>query len=172
MVRIGCQAEQLRVPFADANLFTIPKDKQNKELMPSLLALSDVMGTGHHAAVSAGVAKDSIVAIVGDGAVGLCAVLASKRLGAKRIILMSRHEDRQKTGRQFGATDVISERGETGIEKVKKLTEGIGADCVLECVGGKDARAMSMGLVRAGGIIGCVGIPEDVPDIKASDIDI
>jgi threonine dehydrogenase-like Zn-dependent dehydrogenase len=165
----GCQAEQLRVPFADANLFTIPKGTDEK-LMPSLLALSDVMGTGHHAAISAGVTKGSVVAVVGDGAVGLCAVLASKRLGASKIILMSRHTDRQKIGKQFGATDIIAERGEEGIQKVKDMTETIGADCVLECVGGKDARVMAMGMVRAGGRIGCVGVPHDVPDIPAGDI--
>lgn len=165
----GCQAEQLRVPFADANLFIIPKETDEK-LMPALLTLSDVMGTGHHAAVAAGVTKGSVVAVVGDGAVGLCAVLASKRLGASKIILMSRHEDRQKIGKQLGATTTIAERGQEGIEKVKSLTEGIGADCVLECVGGKEAREMAMGMVRAGGRIGCVGIPHDVPPIPAGDI--
>lgn len=166
----GCQGEKLRVPFADANLFSIPKEKQKEELMPSLLTLSDVMGTGHHAAVTGGVTKDSVVAIIGDGAVGLCAVLASKRLGAKRIILMSRNKARQDVGRQFGATDIIPERGEEGIEKVKEHTETIGADCVLECVGTNDARAMAMGMVRPGGRVGCVGLPENVPDIKAEDI--
>jgi threonine dehydrogenase-like Zn-dependent dehydrogenase len=165
----GCQAEMLRVPFADANLFTIPKDT-NDHLMPAILALSDVMGTGHHAAVSAGVVRDSIVAVIGDGAVGLCAVLASKRLGATKIILMSRHEKNATVGRKFGATDIIAERGEEGVEKVKKLSEGIGADCVLECVGGKEAREMAMMMVRDGGKIGCVGIPHDVPDISAMDI--
>ncbi len=164
----GCQAEKLRVPFADANLFTFPK-KTNKKLIPAILALSDVMGTGHHAAVSAGVSKGKTVAVVGDGAVGLCGVLASKRLGAKKIILMSRHKDRQKVGKLFGATDIVALRGQEGIDKVKELTE-VGADCVLECVGGKDARSMAMGMVRPGGRIGCVGIPEDVPDIKVNDI--
>ncbi len=165
----GCQAEQLRVPFADANLFTIPQETDEK-LMPAILALSDVMGTGHHAAIAAGVTKGSVVAVVGDGAVGLCAVLASKRLGASKIILMSRHEKNAAVGRQFGATDIIAERGEEGIAKVKALSEGIGADCVLDCVGGNDARAMAMGMVRAGGCIGCVGIPHDVAPIPAGDI--
>lgn len=165
----GCQAEQLRVPFADANLFPFPKNTDEK-LMPAILTLSDVMGTGHHAAVSAGVTKDSFVAVIGDGAVGLCAVLASKRLGAKKIILMSRHEDRQRVGKQFGATDCIAERGQEGIEKVKALTETVGADCVLECVGGKEAREMAMDMVRPGGRIGCVGIPHNVADIPAGDI--
>lgn len=166
----GCQAEMLRVPFADGSLFTIPKDKQKEELMPTLLTLSDVMGTGHHAAVSAGVASDSVVAVVGDGAVGLCAVLASNRLGAKKIILMSRHADRQTVGRQFGATDIIAERGTEGIEKVKDITETVGADCVLECVGTNDARDMAMSMVRPGGKIGCVGLPEGVQDIPPGDI--
>jgi threonine dehydrogenase-like Zn-dependent dehydrogenase len=166
----GCQAEQLRVPFADANLFLIPKEKQKEELMPSFLALSDVMGTGHHAAVSAGVTKNSVVGVVGDGAVGLCGVLASKRLGAKRIILFSRHEKNAAVGKQFGATDIIKERGVEAIAKVKELTGTIGVDCALECVGTKDAREMVMGMVRAGGRIGCVGVPESAPDIKAGDI--
>ncbi|HUD44962.1 MAG TPA: zinc-dependent alcohol dehydrogenase family protein [Patescibacteria group bacterium] len=165
----GCQAEQLRVPYADANLFTIPKDTDEK-LMPAILALSDVMGTGHHAAISAGVTKDSVIAVVGDGAVGLCAVLASKRLRASKIILMSRHEKNAVVGKQFGATDIIAERDQEGIEKVKALTEEIGADCVLECVGGKEARDMAMGMVRPGGRIGCVGIPHNVTDIPTGDI--
>ena len=165
----GCQAEQLRVPVADANLFTIPKDIDEK-LMPAILALSDVMGTGHHAAMSAGVAKGSVVAVIGDGAVGLCAVLASNRLGASKIILMSSHGKNTSVGKQFGATDIIAQRGEEGIEKVKVLTEGIGADCVLECVGGNEARQMAMGMVRPGGRIGCVGVPHDVADIPAGDI--
>ncbi len=165
----GCQAEQLRVPFADANLFVIPK-KTSQKLMPALLTLSDVMGTGYYAAVSAGVGKDTTAAIVGDGAVGLCAVLACKQLGATKIILMSRHEDRQKIGKQFGATDIVPERGKEGIEKVKALTEAIGADCVLDCVGAAPAREMAMGMVRPGGRIGCVGVPESIPDIKAGDI--
>lgn len=165
----GCQAEQLRVPFADANLFVIPKNA-DEQLMPSLLALSDVMGTGYYAALSGGVTQGVTVAVVGDGAVGLCAVLASKRLGAEKIILMSRHEDRQKVGSQFGATDIVSQRGGDGIEKVKALTQTIGADCILDCVGAAPAREMAMGMVRPGGRIGCVGIPENVPDIKAGDI--
>jgi len=159
----------LRVPFADANLFVIPKGTDEK-LMPALLTLSDVMGTGYYAAVSGGVEKGKTVAIVGDGAVGLCAVLASKRLGANKIILMSRHEDRQKIGKQFGATDIIEERGDEGIAKVKEMTESIGADCVLDCVGSAPAREMVMGMVRPGGRVGCVGVPESIPDIKAGDI--
>jgi len=167
----GCQAEMLRVPQADGSLFAVSKNKQQEKLMPSFLALSDVMGTGYHAAVSAGVTKGSTVAVVGDGAVGLCAVLASKILGAKKIILFSRHEKNTKVGKKFGATNIIVERGEEGIKKLKSMTEDeIGADCVLECVGTKEARSMAYEAVRAGGRIGCVGLPESVPDIKASDI--
>lgn len=165
----GCQAEQLRVPFADANLFIIPKDTDEK-LMPALLTLSDVMGTGYHAAVSAGVTKDSVVAVVGDGAVGLCAVLASKRLGAEKIILMSNHKKNTNVGKLFGATDIITERGEEGIKKAKELTESIGVDCVLECVGGKDARTMAMEMVRSGGRVGCVGVPHGVSDLPVGEI--
>lgn len=165
----GCQAEQLRVPFADANLFAFPKSTDEK-LMPAILTLSDVMGTGHHAAVSAGVSKGKTVAVVGDGAVGLCAVLASQRLGASKIILMSSHERNTEVGKQFGVTHIIAERGEEGIEKVIALTETVGADCVLECVGGKEAREMAMGMARPGGKIGCVGIPHNVADIPAGDI--
>lgn len=165
----GCQAEQLRVPFADANLFVIPQGTDEK-LMPALLTLSDVMGTGYYAAISGGVTKGTTVAIVGDGAVGLCAVLASKRLGADKIILMSKHEDRQKIGKQFGATDSIAERGDEGVEKVKDMTQGIGADCVLDCVGSAPAREMVMRMVRPGGRIGCVGVPESIPDITAGDL--
>ena len=167
----GCQAEKLRVPLADGSLFPVPEEKRKEELMPALLTLSDVMGTGHHAAVSAGVTKGSVVAVVGDGAVGLCGVLSSKRLGAKKIILYSRHEKNYEVGKKFGATDIIKERGQEGIKKLKALTEeNIGADCVLECVGTKEAREMAILSVRPGGRIGCVGLPEDVPDIKAGDI--
>jgi threonine dehydrogenase-like Zn-dependent dehydrogenase len=157
----GCQGEKVRAPFADGDLFVIPK-KTDKKLMPALLTLSDVMCTGHHAAVSAGVTKGSIVAVIGDGAVGLCAVLASKRLGAKQIILMSRHDKRMKVGKKFGATDIVNERGKEGIEKIKKLTKDVGVDCVLECVGNTGSWEMAFGMVRAGGKIGYVGVPHDV----------
>lgn len=165
----GCQAEKLWVPFADANLFVIPKTVSEKT-NAALLTLSDVMGTGHHAAVSAGVGKGSTVVVVGDGAVGLCGVLASKRLGAKRIILCSRHEKNSAVGKKFGATEIITERGEKAITKLKEITNSIGADSVLECVGTKAARDMAMGMVRPGGKIGCVGLPENVSDIKAGDL--
>lgn len=167
----GCQAEMLRVPLADGSLFKVSENKQQEKLMPSFLALSDVMGTGYHAAVSAGVSKGSTVAVIGDGAVGLCGVLSSKILGAKKVILFSRHEKNTKVGRKFGATNIIVERGEEGIQKLKSLTEdGVGADCVLECVGTKEAREMAYAAVRPGGRIGCVGLPEGVADIKAGEI--
>lgn len=166
----GCQGEQLRVPFADANLFPVPKDKQKEELMPSLLTLSDVLGTGHYAAVTAGVTKNSVVAVVGDGAVGLCASLASKRLGAKRIIHMSHHEYRSRIGKKFGATDIIEEKGTEAIKRVKGITDKLGVDSALECVGTKESWQEVMGMVRKGGKIGAVGLPADVPDIKVSDI--
>ena len=133
---------------------------KTEKMMPALSALSDVMGTGHHAAVSAGVRKGCVVGVVGDGAVGLCGVLASKHLGAKRILLFSRHEKNTIVGKKFGATDIIKVRGEEAIEEVKKLTGGVGVDCSLDCVGGKDAREMVFGIVRPGGRIGCVGIPK------------
>src|ERR1044071_8526889 len=130
----GAQAEALRVPLADGTLFVLPFEKDDA-LMPSLLTLSDVMGTGHHAAVTAKVGPGKKVAIVGDGAVGLCGVIAAKRLGAEQIIILGRHSDRIALAKAFGATDVVSERGEDGVERVRKLSGGHGVHCVLECVG-------------------------------------
>ncbi len=157
----GGQGEITRVPFADASLFLVPPGTDEK-LMPALLTLSDVMCTGYHAAVSAGVKKSSIVAVIGDGAVGLCAVLASKRLGAERIFLFSQKEARQNVGRQFGATDIIAERGEEGVANVKRMTDNIGVEAVLECVGTQHSWDMALGLCRAGGRVGYVGVPHDV----------
>ncbi|MEO6826837.1 MAG: zinc-dependent alcohol dehydrogenase family protein [Microbacteriaceae bacterium] len=154
----GGQGEFVRVPLADGTLFateSVPVDA----LIPSLLSLSDVMGTGHHAAVSAGVTDGSTVVVVGDGAVGLCAVLASRRLGASRIIAMSRHEARQKLAREFGATDIVVERGDEGVARVQGLLEGIGADCVLECVGTKESMNQAFRSARPGGMVGYVGSP-------------
>src|SRR3954447_21052651 len=136
----GAQAEALRVPFADGTLFALPVGEDHA-LMPSLLTLSDVMGTGHHAAVVAGVAPGKSVAVVGDGAVGLCGVIAAKRLGAEQIILLGRHEDRIALAREFGATDVVPERGEEAVERVRGLAGGFGAHSVLECVGYSQAVA-------------------------------
>lgn len=151
--------------MADGTLFPIPKEQATEQIIPSLLALSDVMCTGHHAAVSAGVNPNATVAIVGDGAVGLCAVLASKRLGAKKIILLSTHEDRSMVGKKFGATDIVAKRGQEAIEEVKSLTGDLGADCVLECVGNRQSWETVFGITRAGGNIGFVGVPQGVPDI-------
>src|SRR3954463_5932428 len=130
----GAQAEALRIPQADGTLYALPVGEDDA-LMPSLLTLSDVMGTGHHAAVTARVAPGHRVAVVGDGAVGLCGVIAAKRLGAEQIIIMGRHEDRVSLARDFGATDIVSERGAEAIERVKELTSGYGVHSVLECVG-------------------------------------
>ena len=154
----GAQAEALRVPQADGTLFALPVGKDDA-LMPSLLTLSDVMGTGHHAAVSARVRRGKSVAVVGDGAVGLCGVIAAKRLGAEPIILLGRHPDRIALARKFGATHIVSERGDEAVERVRELTGGLGAHSVLECVGSEDAMRTAMGIVRAGGAVGRVGVP-------------
>src|SRR5207244_3092802 len=130
----GAQAEALRVPQADGTLFVRPMGEDDV-LMPSLLTLSDVMGTGHHAAVAAGVGPGKSVAVVGDGAVGLCGVIAARRLGAEQIIILGRHTDRIALAREFGATDVVSERGDEAVERVRELTDGFGVHSVLECVG-------------------------------------
>lgn len=158
----GAQAELLRIPQADGTLVALPRP--DDALVPSILALSDVMCTGWHAALVAGVGPGSTVAVVGDGAVGLCAVLAAAQLGATTIVAMSRHADRQAVAREFGATHVVAERGEAGATAVKELTEGIGADAVLECVGTQDARDQAIACVRDGGTIGLVGLPHgDLP---------
>jgi threonine dehydrogenase-like Zn-dependent dehydrogenase len=154
----GCQADKIRIPQADGTLVATPELPAD-DLIPSILSLSDVMCTGWHAAVSAGVGPGTSVAVVGDGAVGLSAILAAVELGAQTVIAMSRHADRQQVAKTFGATHIIAERGEDGIAKVKELTDGIGADCVLECVGTEDARLQAVGCVRNGGNIGLVGVP-------------
>jgi threonine dehydrogenase-like Zn-dependent dehydrogenase len=160
----GGQGEFVRVPLADGTLVAtgvMPEDR----LIPGLLTLADVMGTGHHAAVSAGVTAGSSVVVVGDGAVGLCGILAAKRLGAARIVAMSRHADRQAIAREFGATDVVEERGDIGIERVKALFDGIGADCVLECVGTKESMDQAIRSTRPGGTVGYVGAPNGGPEL-------
>jgi threonine dehydrogenase-like Zn-dependent dehydrogenase len=156
----GAQAEAVRIPYADGTLFVLPVGEDDA-LMPSLLTLSDVMGTGHHAAVVAGVGPGKSVAVVGDGAVGLCGVIAAKRLGAEQIIILGRHEDRIALAREFGATDVVSERGEEAVERVRELTGGFGAHSVLECVGHGQAMATAVGIARPGGAVGRVGVPQD-----------
>ncbi|HET9957892.1 MAG TPA: alcohol dehydrogenase catalytic domain-containing protein [Polyangiaceae bacterium] len=155
----GAQAEALRIPFADGTLFPIDVTESDAR-MPGLLTLSDVLGTGHHAAVVARVAPGHRVVVVGDGAVGLCGVIAAKRLGAEQIILMGRHPDRIALAREFGATDIVPERGEEGIARVRELTEGQGAHSVLECVGTDAATSTCVGVVRPGGAIGRVGVPQ------------
>lgn len=157
----GCQSEYIRIPNADGTLFATPEMPAD-DLIPSLLTLSDVMSTGWHAAVSAGVEPGMTVVVVGDGAVGLCAVLASVQLGAKRVIAMSRHESRQKIAREFGATDIVTERGDDGVAKVMELTDGVGADAVCEAVGTAESMLQALRSLRPGGMVGCVGVPHDV----------
>ncbi len=155
----GAQAEAVRIPFADGTLYPLPVGEDHA-LMASLLTLSDVMGTGHHAAVVADVGPGKRAAVVGDGAVGLCAVIAAKRLGAEQIIIMGRHADRIALARDFGATDVVSERGEEAIERVRELTGGEGVHSVLECVGHAAAMDTAIGIARPGGAVGRVGVPQ------------
>jgi threonine dehydrogenase-like Zn-dependent dehydrogenase len=156
----GAQAEAVRVPLADGTLFVLPVGEDDA-LMPSLLTLSDVMGTGHHAAVAAKVGPGKTVAVVGDGAVGLCGVIAAKRLGAERIIVVGRHPDRIALAREFGATDVVSVRGDEAVDRVRQLTGGHGANSVLECVGLAQAMEMAIKMTRPGGAVGRVGVPQE-----------
>ena len=156
----GGQGEAVRVPQADGTLVPLPVDKDDA-LMPSLLTLSDVMATGHHAALAAEVSPGKTVAIVGDGAVGLCGVIASRRLGAERIIMLGHHEDRIALAEEFGATDVVRERGDEAVERVHELTESFGAHSVLECVGHEESTATAMRIARVGGTVGRVGVPQE-----------
>jgi hypothetical protein len=158
--RDGGQGEALRVPQADGTLVVLPVGRDDAR-MPSLLTLSDVMSTGHHAARCARVGPGKIAAIVGDGAVGLCGVIAAKRLGAEQIILLGRHPDRIALAKDFGATDIVSERGEEAVERVRKLTRGLGAHSVLECVGLDQSMVTALDIARAGGAVGRVGLPQD-----------
>ncbi len=160
----GCQADSIRIPNADGTLLATP-ERPTDEQVPDLLALSDVMATGWHAAVSAQVQPGSTVVVVGDGAVGLCGVIAAAQLGAGRIIVMSRHADRQALASDFGATDIVAERGDDGVERVKELTSGLGADCVLECVGTQESVVQALRSARVGGMVGWVGVPHvsDLP---------
>jgi threonine dehydrogenase-like Zn-dependent dehydrogenase len=155
----GGQAEAVRVPLADGTLVKLPV-AADSALIPSLLTLSDVLGTGYHAAVTGGVDERTRVTVIGDGAVGLLAVLSAKRLGAEQIILMGRHKTRTDLGREFGATDVVSTRGDEGITQIRELTGGQGTHVVLECVGTMPAYEQALGIVRPGGIISRVGIPQ------------
>jgi len=154
----GAQAEAIRVPQADGTLYVLP-GRTDEALMASLLTLSDVMGTGHHAAITARVRRGGTAAVIGDGAVGLCGVIAARRLGAERIILLGRHPDRIALASSFGATDVVSERGAEAIARVRELTGGLGVHSVLECVGAGDAMLTAVNIARAGGAVGRVGVP-------------
>ncbi len=155
------QAPVLRVPLADGTLVATP-DVPSNDLVPSLLTLSDVMGTGWFAADAANVKPGSTVAVVGDGAVGLLGVLSAKHMGAERVIAMSRHESRQKLAREFGATDIVTERGDEGVERIKELTNGVGADSVLECVGTQESMMQAIHATRPGGAVGYVGVPHGI----------
>jgi threonine dehydrogenase-like Zn-dependent dehydrogenase len=157
----GAQAPLLRVPLADGTLVATP-DIPSEELIPSLLTLSDVMGTGWFAADAANVKPGSTVAVVGDGAVGLLGVLSAKQMGAERIIAMSRHPSRQKLACDFGATDIVTERGDDGVARIRELTNGIGADSVLECVGTQESMIQAISSTRPGGHMGYVGVPHGV----------
>jgi threonine dehydrogenase-like Zn-dependent dehydrogenase len=165
----GGQGEAVRVPQADGTLVVLPVGADDA-LMPSLLTLSDVMGTGHHAAVAADVGSGKTAAVVGDGAVGLCGVIAAKRLGAERIILLGSYPDRIALGTEFGATDVVSERGDEAVERVRELTDGLGAHSVLECVGLEQSTLTALHIARPGGAVGRVGLPQEdsVPDAIAT----
>jgi len=158
----GGQGQAVRVPFADETLVTVPGSGHSDATLASLLTLSDVMCTGHHAAVSAGVRRDDVVAVVGDGAVGLCAVIASKRLGAKRIIILSRNPSRQALARKFGATDVVPERGEEATAKVLEMTGQTGVDAAMECVGTGASMNEAFSIARVGSLVGAVGAPHGV----------
>src|ERR1044071_3740640 len=156
----GAQAEAVRVPLADGTLYALPVG-EDSALLPSLLTLSAVMGTGHHAAVAARVAPGKTVAVVGDGAVGLCGVIAARRLGAEQVIILGRHADRLALAKEFGATDVGSERGDEAVERVRELTGGLGAHSVLECVGYEQSTLTALSIARPGGAVGRVGVPQD-----------
>jgi threonine dehydrogenase-like Zn-dependent dehydrogenase len=157
----GGQGEYVRVPLADGTLVST-RETPDEAMVPSLLALSDVMGTGWHAAMAAGVHEGDTVVVVGDGAVGLSGVLAASRMGAERVVAMSRHEARQQIARSFGATDVIAERGEAGEAAVLDLTRGVGADAVLECVGTGQSMSTALAIARPGATVGYVGVPHGV----------
>ncbi|MBQ0850029.1 zinc-dependent alcohol dehydrogenase family protein [Streptomyces sp. BH-SS-21] len=156
----GGQGEAVRVPYADGTLVALPAEAASDDrLLAALLTLSDVLGTGHHAALGAGARPGATVAVVGDGAVGLCAVLAARHLGAERIIALGRHETRTDLARRFGATDVVAERGDAAVEAVRALTRGQGAHAVVEAVGTEQSMSTAVNITRDGGAIGFVGVP-------------
>jgi threonine dehydrogenase-like Zn-dependent dehydrogenase len=160
----GAQAEALRIPLSDGTLYPLPV-REDHVLVASLLTLSDVMGTGHHAAVVAKVSRGKKAAVVGDGAVGLCGVIAAKRLGAEQIIMLGRHPARIDLAKAFGATDIVSQRGDEAVEHIRRLTGGFGVHSVLECVGTPEAMATAINITRPGGAVGRVGVPhyEEIP---------
>jgi threonine dehydrogenase-like Zn-dependent dehydrogenase len=159
---LRAQAPLLRVPLADGTLVPTPGGAPSGDLVPSLLTCSDVLGTGWFAADAANVKPGATVVVVGDGAVGLLGVLSAKQMGAERIIAMSRHESRQKLAREFGATDIVTERGEEGVARIKELTKGVGADSVLECVGTQESMMQAIRAARPGGFVSYVGVPHEV----------
>jgi threonine dehydrogenase-like Zn-dependent dehydrogenase len=165
----GGQGEAVRVPYADATLVPVPGGAPDPSMIPALLALSDVMATGHHAALAAGARPGATVAVVGDGAVGLCGVLAAARLGAGRIIALGRNLDRTAIAARFGATDIVAARGDEAVAAVAELTSGLGAHAVLECVGTQQSLSTALAITRDGGRVGFVGVPHEVAhvDIKA-----
>lgn len=158
----GGQGEAVRVPLADTTLVAVPGSGHSDAMLRSLLTLSDVFATGHHAAVCANVCAGQTVGVVGDGAVGLSGVLAAKRLGAERIIALSRHANRQALASEFGATDIVAERGEEAVEKIKEMTDGVGVDATLECVGTGQSMQTAIDIARAGSMVGFVGVPHGV----------
>jgi threonine dehydrogenase-like Zn-dependent dehydrogenase len=158
---VGAQAPLLRMPLADGTLVATP-DVPGSDLIPSLLAVSDVLGTGWFAADAANVKSGATVVVVGDGAVGLLGVLSARQMGAERIIAMSRHESRQRLAREFGATDIVTERGDEGSARIRELTRGIGADSVLECVGTQESMWQAIKAARPGGYVSYVGVPHGV----------
>jgi threonine dehydrogenase-like Zn-dependent dehydrogenase len=160
-IRSGTQAQRARIPLADGTLVATPGQPE-EDLIPSLLAASDVLGTGWFAADAAGAGPGKTVAVVGDGAVGLMAILAAKQLGAERIIAMSRHEDRQKLARHYGATDIVTERGDEGVARIREMTAGLGAHGVIEAVGTQESFMQAVGMTRGGGYLGYVGVSHEV----------
>lgn len=155
----GGQGQFVRSPYADATLVKVPGSDFSEEQLASFTALSDVMCTGYHAAVSAGVSEGDTVAVVGDGAVGLCGIISAKKLGAKQIIALSRNPARQAAAKEFGATDIVAERGDAAVRKVMELTDGVGANAALECVGSDEAMDTAVNITRPGGMVGAVGVP-------------
>lgn len=158
----GGQGQAVRVPLAGSTLIPVPGHDHSGETLRSLLALSDVMCTGHHAAISGGVKPGGVVAVVGDGAVGLCATIASRRLGAGRIIVLSRNKKRQELARAFGATDILDTRGDAAVQAIKEMTKGIGVDSSLECVGTGESLKTAMSIARPGSVVGAIGAPHRI----------